>query len=103
ISYNQPKLPSCPQWDPHGITVANETTAGVGVVDIFIDRNNTIYVTNQYDNEIEIWNMEDLILKTIKLDNLFEAWGLFVTIDENVYIGSDSKKNVEKWTLHETR
>ncbi|CAF3536877.1 unnamed protein product [Adineta steineri] len=103
ISYNQPKLPSCPQWNPHGITVANETTAGVGVVDIFIDRNNTVYVTNQYDNEIEIWNVEDLILKTIKLDNLFEAWGLFVTIDENVYVGSDSKKNVEKWTLNETR
>ncbi|CAF1193465.1 unnamed protein product [Adineta steineri] len=103
ISYNQPKLPSCPQWDPYGITFANETTVGSGPLDIFIDRNNTIYVTDEYNGEIEIWNVEDLVPKTIKLDDSFEPWGLFVTIDENIYVGSEPNKNVEKWTLNETR
>ncbi|CAF1044965.1 unnamed protein product [Adineta steineri] len=103
IFSNQPKLPSCPQWNPHGITFSNETTVGIAPLDIFIDRNNTVYVTNEYNGEIQIWNVEDLIPKTIKLDDSFKPWGLFVTTDENIYVGSDSKKNVEKWILNETR
>ena len=98
ISYNQPKLPGCPRWDPDGITFANEIAVGQDPLDIFVDRNNTVYVTNEFHEQILIWSVDSVILTTIILDRSFEPWGLFVTINGDIYIGSDTNHQVEKWT-----
>ena len=95
-------MAGCPRWDPNAITFANETTVGRSVLDVFVDRNNTVYVTDEYNEKIRIWSVGSDIPATITLDHSFEPWGLFVTIDGDIYIGSDLTNEVEKWTLNAT-
>lgn len=92
----------CPQWDLDAITFANETTVGRSTLDVFVDRNNTVYVTDEYNEQIRIWSEGDVTPKTIILDHPFEPWGLFVTIHGDIYIGSDITNKVEKWTPNGT-
>ena len=99
ISYNQPKIPLCPQWNPEGITVANETILEDYPSDIFIDRNNTIYAINRPSGELHIWNEDNESLLTIILGDSFDPWGLFVTPNGNIYIGNIHDETVEEWTL----
>jgi hypothetical protein len=81
LSYNQPKLPGCPQWDPNGITFANEIVVGRAPLDVFVDRNNAVYVTDESNEEIHIWSADSVIPTTITLDHPFHPWSLFVTIN----------------------
>lgn len=67
-------------------------------LDIFIDRNDTIYAINENDGQIHIWNVDSTISKKITLPQNFEPWGLFVTIDGNIYIASDTTGKVERWS-----
>lgn len=99
ISYNQPKIPVCPQWNSDGITVANETILGLYPTDIFIDRNNTIYAVNSRSGELHIWNEGNDSLITIFLSDSFNPWGFFVTPNGNIYIGNTYDGTVEEWTL----
>ncbi|CAF1216350.1 unnamed protein product [Adineta ricciae] len=100
--YNRPKLPACPQWDPYGITFANMSVVGRLPLDIFIDRNNTIYVINEENEEVLIWNVDNIIPTVVTFDHRMEPWGLFVTNNGNIYIGSDETGFVEKWTVNAT-
>lgn len=91
-------MPSCPQWNPNGITFANETIVGIDPLDIFIDRNNTVYVIDEFNEELHIWSVDSVNPITIILGDGFDPWGLFVTIDGSIYIGSGSSGEVKKWT-----
>ena len=90
-------MPACPQWNPLGITFAGEAVIGREPLDIFIDRNNMIYAINENDEKLHVWNADGIISKTITLPEKFEPWGLFVTIEGSIYIGSDTTGQVERW------
>ena len=47
ISFNQPKLYPRAAWNPNAITFANSITIGTSPYDIFINKNNTIYIPNR--------------------------------------------------------
>lgn len=88
----------------NGITFVNETIIGPSPLDVFIDRNNITYLVNEYSEEIQIWNIDNILQKIIILDSSVEPWGLFVTNNGNIYIGSDLENGqVTKWTQNETK
>ncbi len=94
-------MPGCPQWDPHGITFSEATVVGSEPLDVFVDRNNTVYVIDLSNEEVDRWSVGSITPTTIILDHLLSPWGLFVTIDGDIYIGSDANGNVKKWTSNE--
>jgi hypothetical protein len=60
-------------------------------------------VTNEYNAQLRIWSVGSTIPTTIILEHSSKPWGLFVTINGDIYIGSETNGNVEKWTLNETK
>ncbi|CAF1289431.1 unnamed protein product [Adineta steineri] len=100
LSFNQPKFCPTATWNSSGITFANRLIVGQNPLAIFINANNTIYVTNQENNAILIWNEEiDNPTKIIHGD-FKEPNSLFVTSNGDIYIGDDNNnKNsrVQKW------
>jgi hypothetical protein len=101
VAYNQPKLPDCAQWDPNGITFADETVVGREPLDIFVDRNNTVYAVNMEVSQVQIWSAGGIIPMTVTLDHLVDPWGFFVTINGDIYVGDNAKNKVKKWTPNE--
>ncbi|CAF0936812.1 unnamed protein product [Adineta ricciae] len=97
VPYNQPKLPGCPQWDSHGITFAKKDIIGTEPLDIFVDRNNTVFAIDMSNKEAHIWNAGNITPTTLILDNYLEPWGLFVTNNGDIYIGTGADGCVKKW------
>ncbi|CAF4004521.1 unnamed protein product [Adineta steineri] len=71
--------------------------------DIFINTNNTIYVTSQAANRIIVWSEGNTIpIKNISGD-LSNPFSLFVTTAGEIYVDSDnSTGRIDKWTLNST-
>ncbi len=103
MSYNQPKLSPCAQWDPNGITFAESSKIIFYPVNLFVDRNNTVYVVDDYDNRVYMWREGTTTPQTIILDPFFKPASLFVTIDGDIYIASVTTLQVEKLALNETK
>lgn len=66
---------------------------------MFVGRDNTIYAVNEYTEEILIWSVDGNHSKKIVLNENFDPWSFFVTIDGDIYIGSYVNHRVERWTL----
>ncbi|CAF1681637.1 unnamed protein product, partial [Adineta ricciae] len=60
ISYNQPELSPCAEWNASGITLVSEVTHGWSPVTIFIDRDNTIYAIAFNKDYIYQWNEDSV-------------------------------------------
>ncbi|CAF0832630.1 unnamed protein product, partial [Adineta steineri] len=71
--------------------------------DIFINTNNTIYVTSQAANSVLVWYEGNTIpIKNIS-GNISSPIGLFVTTAGEIYVDSDnSTGRIDKWTLNST-
>ena len=77
---------------------ANRTTVGQEVLGIFIDKNNTVYVPNQSDRSISIWlNGARNMLQTVT-GSPFEAWSIFVTDADGIFVDFGAGGRVEKWS-----
>ncbi|CAF4106375.1 unnamed protein product [Adineta steineri] len=90
----------CPTatWNSNGITIANQSIVGRYPRAIFVNTNNTIYVTNQEDKRIVMWDDESINPTKIIHGNFTEPSSLFVTSNGDIYI-DDGEKNgrVQKW------
>ncbi|CAF4465935.1 unnamed protein product, partial [Adineta steineri] len=53
LSYNLPEFTAYTTWSANGITFANTTTLGTSPYGIFIDTNNTIYVSERSTNRVQ--------------------------------------------------
>jgi hypothetical protein len=98
LSFNQPKICSTTIWNTDGITFADQTTVGIGPTDIFIDRNNTIYVINQEKKQILVWFNNSISPTKIISTSFSYLESMFVTNNGDIYISSgDSNGRVDKW------
>ncbi len=101
VSYNQPKFSSNVTWNPNATTFADNSTIGQYPSDIFINTNNTIYVPNQQYGQIIIWSQQNQTQTTsnsITNSNLTNAYSLFVTISNDIYVDTlNSIGGVSKW------
>ncbi len=95
---NQPKIPSYGCWNPHAITFENSSTVGLSRYNtVFVDRNNTVYATNEYQEQVYVWYEDDSSGSKTSFDTLLRPTSLFVTIDGNIFVG-DRDGSVEKLT-----
>jgi hypothetical protein len=103
VSYNQPKFCSNALWNPNAITFADRNTVGSLPRDIFINRNNTIYATNQANGQIVVWSEGSTTPTRNISGNLSISLGLFVTTADDIYVDNYmSIRGVSKWTLNST-
>ncbi|CAF4063852.1 unnamed protein product, partial [Adineta steineri] len=71
--------------------------------DIFINTNNTIYVTSQIANGVLVWSEGNTTpIKNIS-GNLSNPFGVFVTTAGEIYVDSDNPTGrIDKWALNST-
>ncbi|CAF1333025.1 unnamed protein product [Adineta steineri] len=100
LSFNQPKFCSTATWNPTGITFANQSIVGQDPHAIFVSTNNTIYVVNQQNNTILIWEEENINPTKVIHGNFEESLSLFVTSNGDIYIDDgDYNGRVQRWSV----
>ncbi|CAF3765008.1 unnamed protein product [Adineta steineri] len=99
LSFNQPKFCPTATWNSNGITIGNQSIVGQYFFAIFMNTDNTIYVANQVDNTIVMWQEENVNSTKIISGNFVKPNSLFVTSNGDIYI-DDGVKNgrVQKWS-----
>jgi hypothetical protein len=102
VSYNRPKFSPCASWNPNAITFADNNTVGDRPYGIFVDANDTIYVTNRQSNIVQIWSQESTNPTRNLSGNLTYPRSIFVTADGSVYVDNGKNGIVKKWTLNAT-
>jgi hypothetical protein len=102
-SYNQPKFSSCATWDPDAITIANQSLIGTMSHDVFVDINNTVYVSDIANNLVQVWFEESIIPTRTISGGLSSPYSIFATLNGDVYVDNGlSNGQVDKWTLNAT-
>ena len=97
-SYNQPKFCSNASWRTNGTTFVDNSTIHKGTYDIFVDRNNTVYVANKWNSSIQIWSKGNSTpTRTITMDSHYPH-SLFVTSNGDVYTDVTCTNRIERWT-----
>ena len=100
-SFNQPKICPSATWNPNATTFLDSSIVGVFPQVIFLDKNNTIYLTEFGLNQVQIWLYGNTApIKTI--GGFYYPVGLFVTNNGDIYIDNGNYGRVEKWTLSAT-
>ncbi|CAF3992544.1 unnamed protein product, partial [Adineta steineri] len=99
LSFNQPNFCSEASWYFNGTTFADQSIVGQSPQAIFVSTNNTIYVANQQNNTIVIWQGDSVNPTKIISGNFTWPTTLFVTSDSDIYI-DDGHENgrVQKWS-----
>ena len=100
---NQPKL--CPNatWDPSGITVADNNTIGTHPRGLFINKNNTVYVTNLQNGHIMIWLEGSTIQSATITTNSTGSRSLFVGPMGDIYFNNwNPYARVDVWQENAT-
>lgn len=100
MPYNQPKLSSTVWWNPNSTTFANDLHLSSGGNNLFINRDNIVYVTDYRSKQINLWHPNGTVKTTIGWDSSFMPRSMFVAIDGNIYISDFLAKKVEKWSLN---
>jgi hypothetical protein len=99
VSFNQPKLCPSATWNATGITFANISLVGTYPTGIFVNINNTVYVTNRVSSLIQVW-YEGSINPNITFHvNDVDSWSLFVTTTDDIYIDNNNNA-IDKWRLN---
>ncbi|CAF1362531.1 unnamed protein product [Adineta ricciae] len=100
VSYNQPTFLSYATWSANAITFQTNTTQGMLPFGMFIDINNTIYVSDRKNGQIKIWFTNGTnVTKTIS-GNLSSSSALFVTVDGGIYVDNGLYKGqIDQWSL----
>jgi len=103
VSFNQPQFSPCASWTSDAITFANYIVNGSLPVTVFVDTNNTVYVTLEARNRVLVWlEGGGTITRNISA-GLVNPWGLFVTDNGDIYVDNESAyKRVDKWVLNAT-
>lgn len=103
ISYNLPKLSPCASWDPYGLIIANESVVGTRPHDIFVDTNNTVYVTNERNATIQIWFENNTTLEKNLLSGPHTPKSIFVAINGDLYVDNGAiNHRVDRWSMNST-
>lgn len=102
VSYNQPRLLICSTWNPNGITFANRSVPEFWPKSLFVDRNNTVYVTDRKNGNVKEWRAGSSTVTGTTFHDLSYPVSLFVTADGTIYVDNGEEDKVEKWTLDAT-
>ncbi|CAF1651156.1 unnamed protein product, partial [Adineta ricciae] len=98
-SFNQPKLSSSACWDPHTVTLTTDVEVEFVPVRIFVDRKNTIYVTDIYNEAVHVWRQDTNATMKTTIKTSFKPFYSFTDNDGYIFT-SISEGSVMKWSLN---
>ena len=98
LSFNQPKFSPCAFWDSNGTFFVNASSRPFG---LFINTNNTIYVTEQDTNRFQVWSSAGGLAIRTASSGVTNPAGIFVKSNGNVYIDSGGG-TVTMWAPNST-
>ena len=90
VSYNRPKFPAHASWTPNATTVFDYNLGFTSPNRIFINTNNTIYINDYSTAIITAW-IEGY---SVSMREINDAYGLFVTANDEVYFRPISQCNI---------
>ncbi len=82
--------------------MANVTLFGYAPINIFVDRNNTVYVPDPLYKRIIMWNASNTSPTFISND-LFDMESLYITLDGSIYGNNNGEGKIEKWNRNGTK
>ncbi|CAF1129895.1 unnamed protein product [Adineta ricciae] len=97
VSYNQPKF--CPNvtWNATATTFAGSSIIGTQPSALFVDANNTVYVTSYSNNKIKVWPEGFSSPSKIMSGGLKNSYTMFVTSAGDIIVDNgDTYGRVEK-------
>ncbi|CAF4179285.1 unnamed protein product, partial [Adineta steineri] len=86
ISYNLPKLCSNATWNPDATTVASSTSLGPYFLGLFVNINNTVYVSATSLNTILVSFEGNTSLQTYISSDLSGPGAIFVTVNGTIFV-----------------
>ncbi|CAF1198564.1 unnamed protein product [Adineta ricciae] len=103
LSINQPQFSSCAIWNSVATTFANNTTVGTYPYKIFVNKDNTVYVTAASIKQVLVWAKDsDIVTQNISI-GVNNSYGVFVTSTGDIYVSSgDAIGQVSKWSANAT-
>ncbi|CAF4084842.1 unnamed protein product, partial [Adineta steineri] len=103
ISYNIPKFIAYSTWSSNGITLADSTLVGTYPYGIFVDNNNTVYVSEYSLNRVQVWR-EGSSQPTRNISGTLNTpCSVFVTSNGDIYVDNGyANSRVDKWALNTT-
>ena len=102
-SYNQPKLSPCATWNSDAITFADNSTVSITPISIFVNINNTVYVTVNLIGRALVWLKGDLLPTRTIAASLNNPCSIFASSNGDIYIDNGlSNGSVDKWALNGT-
>ena len=103
LSFNQPKFCPNASWTTTATTFADSSTIGSYPLDIFITKNNTIYIPNVSNGRIIVWSNGNLTPTKNISSSPYNLYSLFVTTTGDIYADTyNSNESVSKWTSNST-
>ena len=89
-SYNQPKFCPSTTWNPNATTFAQSgTTLTLNPYGVFVNTNNTVYVSNYATSQILVWSESNPTpVRNISIVYYY-PYHLFVTVNGDGYVGSE--------------
>ena len=67
------------------------------VYDIFINSNNTIYISNIGSNDTQVWREGNANATRIIAGNVSKPFSIFVTINDDIYVSNGPNSRVDRW------
>ena len=103
ISFNQPSFCPNASWNPIANTFADSSTIGTQPLYIFINTDNTVFVTHGISGSIVIWENGSISPTMTILANLSTPGSLFVTGDGEIFVYNGCPNGrVDRWTVNQT-
>ena len=81
---------------------ADNTTFGLRPVAIFVNINNTVYMTATSLNQIQVFFQGSITPTRTISSGLISSWSLFVTGDDIIYVNNSNNSRVDMWTSNTT-
>ena len=97
ISYNLPNLSACAKWNSNGTTLIHNSNGRFSPYALFIDKNNTLFMTNLANHYVYKWLNDGNDLITIEFPYFSRPYGLFVLPTGDIYTSDRGSSRVYKW------
>ena len=97
LSYNQPKLGASARWESNAINFAQIDGTGIEPHAIFIDRDDSLYVSANNLDTIQKWAANSTLTAKFQVKTP-QPSGLFVTVNGDVLVDGSGNGQIERFS-----
>ena len=98
LSFHQPKFCANVTWNPNALSFVGSSNGPFG---IFIDLNDTVYVTEQSGSRVTIWAKNGTAIRMLS-GQINNPGAIFVSDQGDIYVDGGTKRQIFKWAPNST-